>query len=57
MNEMPKVEVYIMENSEAPGGVGEPGLPPVAQVLSNAIFMATGIPLRNLPIDITSIEK
>ncbi|SEJ36106.1 Molybdopterin-binding domain of aldehyde dehydrogenase [Dyadobacter sp. SG02] len=57
MNEMPKVEVYIMENIDAPGGVGEPGLPPVAPALGNAIFMATGIRLRNLPIDIISIEK
>ncbi|MCF0075002.1 molybdopterin-dependent oxidoreductase [Dyadobacter sp. CY261] len=55
MNEMPKVEVFIVENGEAPGGVGEPGLPPVAPALGNAIFMATGIRLRNLPIDITSI--
>ncbi len=57
INEMPKVEVFIMENDEAPGGVGEPGLPPVAPALGNAIFAATGIRLRNLPIDISTLEQ
>jgi isoquinoline 1-oxidoreductase beta subunit len=57
MNEMPRVEVFIMENDEAPGGVGEPGLPPVAPALGNAIFAATGVRLRNLPIDLTKLEK
>jgi isoquinoline 1-oxidoreductase beta subunit len=57
INEMPDVEVHIMENDEAPGGVGEPGLPPVAPALGNAIFAATGVRLRNLPIDITVISK
>jgi isoquinoline 1-oxidoreductase subunit beta len=56
INEMPAVEVYIMENEEAPGGIGEPGLPPVAPALGNAIFAATGIRLRNLPIDITALK-
>jgi isoquinoline 1-oxidoreductase beta subunit len=55
MNEMPKVEVYIMENDEAPGGVGEPGLPPVAPALGNAIFAATGVRHRNLPIDLAKV--
>jgi isoquinoline 1-oxidoreductase beta subunit len=57
ISEMPDVEVHIMENDEAPGGVGEPGLPPVAPALGNAIFAATGVRLRNLPIDITAISK
>jgi isoquinoline 1-oxidoreductase beta subunit len=56
INEMPTVEVYIMENDEAPGGVGEPGLPPVAPALGNAIFAATGVRLRNLPIDLTTLR-
>ncbi|HZY80299.1 MAG TPA: molybdopterin cofactor-binding domain-containing protein [Cyclobacteriaceae bacterium] len=55
MHEMPKVEVYIMENDEAPGGVGEPGLPPVAPALGNAIFAATGVRYRNLPIDLLKV--
>ena len=56
MSEAPEIEVFIMENEEAPGGVGEAGLPPVAPALGNAIFAATGIRLRNLPIDITNIK-
>jgi isoquinoline 1-oxidoreductase subunit beta len=51
MDEMPKTEIHIIENEEAPGGVGEPGLPPVAAALCNAIFSATGTRIRKLPFD------
>lgn len=51
MNEMPKVEVYIVPSSEAPGGVGEPGTPPIAGAVANAIFSATGKRVRRLPIN------
>jgi isoquinoline 1-oxidoreductase subunit beta len=50
MNEMPKVEVHIVPSSEAPGGVGEPGTPPIAPAVCNAILAATGKPIRRLPI-------
>ena len=50
MNEMPKVEVHIVPSNEAPGGVGEPGTPPIAPAVCNAIFAATGKPIRRLPI-------
>jgi isoquinoline 1-oxidoreductase beta subunit len=50
LNEMPKVEVHIVPSSEAPGGVGEPGTPPIAPAVCNAIFAATGKPIRRLPI-------
>jgi isoquinoline 1-oxidoreductase beta subunit len=50
IDEMPKVETYIVESNEAPGGAGEPGLPPVAPAVANAIFDATGIRIRKLPI-------
>lgn len=56
MNEAPNIEVHIIENNEAPGGVGEAGLPPVAPALGNAIFAATGKRLRNLPIDLENLE-
>ncbi|HEX6223087.1 MAG TPA: molybdopterin cofactor-binding domain-containing protein [Chryseolinea sp.] len=55
INEMPEVEVFLIENHEAPGGVGEAGLPPVAPALGNAIFAATGIRMRKLPINILNL--
>src|SRR5438034_9539384 len=48
--EMPVVEVYIVPSSEAPGGIGEPGTPPIAPAVCNAIFAATGKRIRRLPI-------
>ena len=50
MNEMPNVEVHIVQSNEPPGGVGEPGTPPIAPAVCNAIFSATGKPIRRLPI-------
>jgi len=49
-NEMPRVEVHIVPSNEAPGGCGEPGTPPIAPAVCNAIFAATGKPIRRLPI-------
>ena len=50
MNEMPKVETYIVPSTEKHGGVGEPGTPPIAPAVVNAIFAATGKRVRSLPI-------
>jgi isoquinoline 1-oxidoreductase beta subunit len=50
MNEMPVVEVHLVKSTEAPGGVGEPGTPPAAPAVCNAIFAATGKRVRTLPI-------
>jgi isoquinoline 1-oxidoreductase subunit beta len=50
MNEMPKVEVHIVPSNEKPTGVGEPGVPPIAPAVCNAIFAATGNRVRSLPI-------
>jgi isoquinoline 1-oxidoreductase beta subunit len=55
ISEMPDVEVVIIENDEAPGGVGEPGLPPIAPALGNAIFNLTGKRIRKLPIEMNSL--
>jgi isoquinoline 1-oxidoreductase subunit beta len=56
MNEMPKVEVYLVENHESPTGVGEPGVPAFAPALLNAIFDASGVRIRTLPIG-TSVTR
>jgi isoquinoline 1-oxidoreductase beta subunit len=48
--EAPKVTVHVLPESGRPGGIGEPGLPPVAPALANAIFNATGRRIRSLPI-------
>jgi isoquinoline 1-oxidoreductase subunit beta len=57
MNEMPAIEVYIVPSTEAPGGVGEPGTPPIAPAVTNAIFAATGKRIRRLPIGVVDIKK
>jgi isoquinoline 1-oxidoreductase subunit beta len=50
INEMPRIEVYIVASNEKPTGVGEPGVPPVAPAVVNAIFNAVGKRLRTLPV-------
>ena len=50
MRTMPHVEVHIMDSDEVPGGVGEPGTPPIAPALTNAIFAASGQRIRSLPL-------
>jgi isoquinoline 1-oxidoreductase/isoquinoline 1-oxidoreductase beta subunit len=50
MNEAPKIEVHLVRNLEAPGGIGEPGPSVTGPALANAIFAATGKRLRRLPV-------
>jgi isoquinoline 1-oxidoreductase beta subunit len=50
LNEMPKVEVYIVPSTDKMGGCGEPGTPPIAPAVANAVFAATGKRLRQLPL-------
>jgi isoquinoline 1-oxidoreductase beta subunit len=52
MREMPKVEVHIADSTESPTGIGEPGVPPLAPAIGNAIFAATGKRLRSLPFNL-----
>ena len=46
----PKIEVHIVASNEAPGGVGEPGVPPIAPAVANALFAVSGARLRTLPM-------
>ncbi len=51
MSEAPRAfEVNIIESNEPPAGIGEPGTPPAAPALTNAIFAATGMRIRDLPV-------
>lgn len=51
MHEMPRVDVHIIPSEAAPSGVGEPGVPPIAPAVANALFAATGKRLRKLPFN------
>ena len=56
IDEMPKVEVHILaEGGPTIKGVGEPGLPPLAPALANAVFAATGKRIRKLPFDLAKV--
>jgi isoquinoline 1-oxidoreductase beta subunit len=50
LNEMPAVDVHIVPSTERPSGVGEPGTPPIAPAVANAVFALTGQRLRSLPL-------
>ncbi|HET8542030.1 MAG TPA: xanthine dehydrogenase family protein molybdopterin-binding subunit [Anaeromyxobacter sp.] len=50
IDEMPAVEVHVVPSHEPPGGIGEPGVPPLAPAVANALFAATGKRIRRLPI-------
>jgi isoquinoline 1-oxidoreductase subunit beta len=51
INEMPQIDVHLITSGEAPGGIGETGVTAAPPALANALFAATGIRLRRLPID------
>jgi isoquinoline 1-oxidoreductase beta subunit len=51
IDQTPAIEVYLVPSGEAPGGIGESGTTAGPPALRNAIFAATGIPLRRLPVD------
>jgi isoquinoline 1-oxidoreductase beta subunit len=51
MNQAPNIYVDVLENGEEIRGIGEPGTPPAAPALGNAIFAATGQRIRELPFN------
>ena len=50
MNEMPAIDVHLVTSNEPPGGMGEPGTSALAPAVANAVYAATGVRLRKLPI-------
>ena len=52
MSEAPEIEVTVVDSKDPPTGVGEPGTPPIAAAVGNAIFRATGQRLRRLPFQV-----
>ena len=51
INEVPRIDVHVIKSSEDPGGIGETGATAGPPALRNAIYAATGVALRRLPID------
>jgi isoquinoline 1-oxidoreductase beta subunit len=51
MDQTPEIQIHIVKSTDPPGGIGETGTTAAPPALRNAIFAATGIPLRRLPID------
>ena len=54
LNEAPRVDTIILPSTEHPEGVGEPGLPPIAPAVANALFALTGQRLRSLPLKLSA---
>jgi len=50
LDETPEIEVYIVPSHERPSGIGEMANPVIAPAVANAVFAATGKPVRRLPI-------
>jgi isoquinoline 1-oxidoreductase beta subunit len=51
MNQVPPIDVHLIRNGEPPGGIGETGTTAAVPALRNAIYAATGVALRRMPID------
>jgi isoquinoline 1-oxidoreductase beta subunit len=56
MMDTPEIEVHIVAEDDALGGAGEPGVPPIAPAVANAVFRAAKIRLRNLPMSPAAVS-
>ena len=56
MSAAPEVDVHIVVSNEALGGIGEPGVPPLAPAVANALFAATGARIRTLPMNPAAVK-
>ncbi len=56
IKEMPEVEVHFIQSKKPPTGVGEPGVPPIAPAITNAIFSATRKRIRRLPVSLEDLK-
>jgi isoquinoline 1-oxidoreductase beta subunit len=57
LSEIPEIEVYIVKSDAKLGGIGEPGVPPVAPAVANAVFAATGVRVRRLPMKPAAVKE
>jgi isoquinoline 1-oxidoreductase beta subunit len=57
IDQTPAIDVYVIKSQEAPGGIGETGTTASIPALRNAIYAATGVPLRRMPIDRKLISR
>jgi isoquinoline 1-oxidoreductase beta subunit len=57
MSEVPDIEVHIVKSGDSMGGIGEPGVPPLAPAVANAFFNATGVRIRRIPMDPYTVQQ
>jgi isoquinoline 1-oxidoreductase subunit beta len=57
MSEVPEIEVHIVKSNGTMGGIGEPGVPPLAPAVANAFFKATGVRVRRIPLDPKTVQQ
>jgi len=50
MREVPEIELFLVPSGDVPGGIGEPGVPPLAPAVTNALFALEGRRVRELPV-------